>query len=135
MKKMDDFSHCLDILNGADFALADNDEIYRTGIIWQFIKTFNLAWKALQELLIMHGVTEAETGTPLEILKLGYRMGFISDYEVWHLILGKVNDSVHLCNKDESDELIRLIRERFIPVFTELEKMLNDKMSEVKGLK
>ena len=33
MKKLDNFSNCLTILRNADFKLADNNEIYRTGII------------------------------------------------------------------------------------------------------
>ena len=51
MKTLDNFSNCLAILKSADFKLADNNEIYRTGIIGQFNLTFELAWKALQETL------------------------------------------------------------------------------------
>ena len=48
-KKLDNFSNCLTILRNADFKLADNNDIYRTGVIGQFNLTFELAWKALQE--------------------------------------------------------------------------------------
>lgn len=48
MKKLDNFSNCLTILRNADFKLADNNDIYRTGVIGQFNLTFELAWKALQ---------------------------------------------------------------------------------------
>lgn len=51
MKKLDNFSNCLTILRNADFKLADNNDIYRTGVIGQFNLTFELAWKALQEIL------------------------------------------------------------------------------------
>ena len=34
----------------ADFDLADNNDIYRTGVIGQFNLTIELAWKALQEI-------------------------------------------------------------------------------------
>ena len=64
MKKLDNFLNCLTVLKNADFQLADNNEIYRTGVIGQFNLTFELAWKALQELLKMHGVKEADTGSP-----------------------------------------------------------------------
>ena len=46
MKKLDNFSNCLTILRNADFKLADNNDIYRTGVIGQFNLTFELAWKA-----------------------------------------------------------------------------------------
>ena len=51
MKKLDNFLNCLKVLEKADFSLAENDEIYRTGIIGQFNLTFELAWKALQQVL------------------------------------------------------------------------------------
>ena len=40
MKKLDNFSNCLDILKNADFEMANNDDIYRTGVIGQFNLTF-----------------------------------------------------------------------------------------------
>ena len=36
MKKLDNFSSCLDVLWHANFEFAKENEIYRTGIIWQF---------------------------------------------------------------------------------------------------
>ena len=53
MKKLDNFSNCLTILGDADFKLAETNDIYRTGIIGQFNLTFELAWKALQEIMIL----------------------------------------------------------------------------------
>ena len=71
MKKLDNFSNCLNILRGADFSLANENDIYRTGVIGQFNLTFELAWKALQAVLRLHGAEGAETGSPREILQLG----------------------------------------------------------------
>ena len=42
------------MLKNADFKLAENNEIYRTGVIGQFNLTFELAGKALQEVLKLH---------------------------------------------------------------------------------
>lgn len=134
MKKMDNFSNCLNVLQQADFALANENEIYRTGIVGQFNLTFKLAWKALQQVLRLHGVQEAETGSPREILQLGYKVGFIDDASVWLLMLKKRNLSVHLYNEEEIDELIALIRDSFIPAFVQLEKILQQKLAEVKEI-
>ena len=133
MKKLDNFSNCLAILKSADFKLADNNEIYRTGIIGQFNLTFELAWKALQETLKLHGVEEASTGSPREILQLGYKVGFVSDSSVWLLILKKRNTSVHIYNEDEIDEMILLIRDSFLPAFAILEETLKAKLKEVEN--
>ncbi len=133
MKKLDNFSNCLTVLKNADFKLADSNEIYRTGVIGQFNLTFELAWKALQEVLKLHGAAGAETGSPREILQLGYKLGFVSDASVWLLMLKKRNTSVHIYNEEEIDEMILLIRDSFIPAFGELEKTLQEKLQELRN--
>lgn len=51
----------------------------------------------------MHSVEGASTGSPREILQLGYKVGFINDAEVWLLMLKRRNTSVHIWNEDEVD--------------------------------
>ena len=133
MKKLDNFSNCLTILRNADFKLADNNDIYRTGVIGQFNLTFELTWKALQEILRLHGAEEADTGSPREILQLGYKLGFVNDSAVWLLMLKKRNTSVHIYNEQEVDEIILLIRDSFIPAFVALEKTLKEKLAEAES--
>lgn len=133
MKKLDNFSNCLTILRNADFKLADNNDIYRTGVIGQFNLTFELAWKALQEILRLHGAEGADTGSPREILQLGYKLGFVNDSAVWLLMLKKRNTSVHIYNEQEVDEMILLIRDSFIPAFVALEKTLKEKLAEAES--
>ena len=133
MKKLDNFSNCLTILRNADFKLAYNNDIYRTGVIGQFNLTFELAWKALQEILRLHGAEGADTGSPREILQLGYKLGFVNDSAVWLLMLKKRNTSVHIYNEQEVDEMILLIRDSFIPAFVALEKTLREKLAEAES--
>ena len=90
MKKLENFTNSLSILAEADFKLAEENDIYRTGIIGQFNLTFELAWKALQEIMRLHSVEGAATGSPREILQLGYKIGFINDSEVWLLMLKNI---------------------------------------------
>ena len=133
MKKLDNFSNCLSILKNADFKFAETNDIYRTGIIGQFNLTFELAWKALQEIMKIHGVEGAATGSPREILQLAYKIGFLNDSAVWILMLKKRNTSVHIYNAEEVDELILLIRDSFLPAFVNLEKLLNEKLNEAQN--
>lgn len=130
MKKLDNFSRCLDVLKHADFEHADIDEIYRTGVIGQFNLTFELAWKALQAVLRVHGAEGAETGSPREILQLGYKTGFIDDPAVWLAMLKKRNSLTHIYSEDEADELLLLIRDSFIPALLTLERTLKEKLDE-----
>ncbi len=133
MKKLDNFSNCLTILANADFKLAETNDIYRTGIIGQFNLTFELAWKALQEVMKIHGVEDASTGSPREILQLGYKIGFLKDSKVWLLMLKKRNTSVHIYNEDEIDEMIMLIRDSFLPAFSVLKETLINKLKEAES--
>ena len=130
MKKVDNFSNCLNVLKNADFELAYQNVIYRTGIIGQFNLTFELAWKALQAVLREHGVESSDTGSPREILQLGYKFGFINDAELWLVMLKKRNTSVHIYSEDEVDEMLLLIKNSFISAFISLENTLKSKLSE-----
>lgn len=130
MKKLDNFSNCLNVLKGADYKLANENNIYRTGVIGQFNLTFELAWKALQAVLRVHGAEGADTGSPREILQLGYRLGFVEDSAVWLTMLKKRNTSVHIYNEDEVDEMLLLIRDSFTAAFVALEKILREKLKE-----
>lgn len=131
MKKLENFTNCLNVLKSADFELANENDIYRTGVIGQFNLTFELAWKALQAVLRIHGADGAETGSPREILQLGYKFGFVDDSAAWLSMLKKRNTSTHIYNEDEADELLLLIRDSFIPAFMILESTLSDKIKEV----
>ena len=129
MKKADNYASSLDVLRTADFSEAQENEIYRMGVIGQFNLTFELAWKALQAVLRLHGI-QAETGTPREILKLGNQTGFLQDAAVWLTMLRKRNTSIHIYDEDEADELVLMIRDSFLPAFSELEATLQEKIRE-----
>lgn len=133
MKKMDNFAKCLHVLENADFNFAGENEIYRTGVIGQFNLTFELAWKALQAVLRVHGAEGAETGSPREIFQLGYKFGFVDDSSVWLMMLKKRNTAAHIYNDDEIDEMILLIRDSFIPAFSVLKHTLEKKLEEADG--
>ena len=97
MKKLDNFTKCLNKLQTADFT--KDDEFYKAGVITHFTLTFELAWKALQATLRFHGVVEAETGSPREILKLGYKFGYIDNDDVWLTMLRKRNAMSHIYHR------------------------------------
>lgn len=133
MKKLDNFTNCLNVLENADFEFANDNEIYRTGVIAQFNLTFELAWKALQAVLRAHGAQGAETGSPREILQLGYKLGFVDDSAVWLAMLKNRNSSAHIYDEDRIDELLLLIRDSFLPAFSALEGTLKDKLIEAEA--
>ena len=133
MRKIDNFCRCLKVLEKGDFQNAEDDEIYRMGMIGQFQLTFELAWKALKFVLEQDGVGEAETGSARDILKLAVRTGFLQDENIWLLMLKKRNKSTHIYNEEDADELLILIRDSFIPAFCDLERFLVKKQQEIEA--
>ena len=130
MKNLENFIASLNVLKSADFEFANDNDIYRTGIIGQFSLTFELAWKALQAVLKIYGAQEANTGSPREVLQLGYKMGFLNNSAVWLTMLKKRNMSVHIYNEEDIDEVLLLIKDSFIPEFVALEETLKKKLDK-----
>ena len=134
MRKYDNFSNSLNILKNVDFQQATENEVYRMGIIGQFNLTFELAWKSLQAVLQKHSVAGSEIGSPRDILKLAYKVGYLSNSDVWLLMMKKRNLSIHVYDSEEEiDELIVMIRDSFIPAFIVLENLLKKKIEEIKN--
>ena len=122
VKKFDAFDRSLKILLNANKNNAD--EIYRMGIIGQFHLTFELAWKSLREVLIIHGVQEAQSGSPREILKAGYEFHFIDDENIWLDMLRRRNESAHIYNENIAKELVTMIFDKYTAAFINLRDVL-----------
>ncbi|WP_300913991.1 hypothetical protein [Faecalibaculum rodentium] len=72
MREVDWFFSSLTVLQSADFEMAEDDDIYRMGVMAQFSVTFELAWKALRAVLQLYGV-DADTESCHKMLGLGSR--------------------------------------------------------------
>lgn len=123
VKKFDAFNKSLAVLLRANREI--NDEIYLMGIIGQFHLTFELSWKALREVLLIHGVSEAISGSPREIIKAGYKFNFISDENIWLDMLKRRNQTIHVYDEGIALELIDLIFDKYFAAFVNLREELN----------
>ena len=130
MKKYDNYVKCLTVLSNADRQKSLVDEIYRIGIIGQFNLTFELAWKALKETLEFHGVNLAIKGSPREILKSAFSIGFLSDEDIWLDMLKKRNISIHIYDENAAIELVNLIFDNYIAAFVNLKDLLHERNTE-----
>ena len=133
MKKIENYCSCLSVLEKGNFQQAQDDEIYRMGMIGQFQLTFELAWKALKAVLELDGVQSSDTGSPRDVLKTAASVGFLKDDEVWLLMLKKRNLSTHIYDEEEADELMILLRDSFIPAFRTLRDFLMQKQAEIEA--
>jgi nucleotidyltransferase substrate binding protein (TIGR01987 family) len=131
MKKYESFARGLAVLAQADRELAVQNEIYRMGIIWQFNLTFELAWKALKEILELHGVAEAVTGSPREIFKSAYKLGWLSDDKICLDMLKKRNIAIHVYDEEKALTVMKVIFADYIIALQDLDKELSKRLAEV----
>lgn len=126
MKKLSSFDKSLTVLLSSkrDF----DDEIYRMGIIGQFNLTFELAWKALREVLLIHGISKAATGSPREILKAGYEFNFFDDEATWLDMLKRRNQTIHLYDEGLALELVNRIFDKYMLAFSNLREELTRRL-------
>lgn len=125
MREADWFFSSLTVLQSADFEMAEDDDIYRMGVMAQFSVTFELAWKALRAVLQLYGV-DADTESCRKILGLDSRLGFLQNPERWFRMMEERNTCLHVYDENEANELVVLIRNRFLPAFTQLETTLQE---------
>ncbi|MCQ2099718.1 MAG: nucleotidyltransferase substrate binding protein [Fibrobacter sp.] len=129
MQKFDNFKNCFDVLKKSEKAKALADEIYRTGVIGQFGLAFELAWKTLQELMRAHGIEEAENGSPREILRAGFKYGFLNDESVWLQMLKDRNSATHIYDEEAFNAVLDRVYSSYINLFDDFKTTLESKIS------
>ena len=122
------FRNRLARLRVADFEMAFSNDIYRAGVIFTFGSAFALACGALREIMMLHGAEVTEGSSPRALLKLGYRLGFVDDPEVWLEMLKYPNCLDILLDDGRADTLLLLIRDSFIRALSARERTLEEKL-------
>ncbi|MCQ2103324.1 MAG: nucleotidyltransferase substrate binding protein [Fibrobacter sp.] len=128
MQKFENFKNCFEVLKKSEKAKALADEIYRTGVIGQFGLAFELAWKTLQELMRAHGIEEAENGSPREILRAGFKYGFLNDESVWLQMLKDRNSATHIYDEEAFNAVLDRVYSSYINLFDNFKTTLESKI-------
>lgn len=121
MKKFDNYVSNLQVLSRACDENLENEFII-SGIIDKFFIQFELGWKVLKVLLNYEGRSEANTGSPREIIKAAYTIYEFVDEAAWVSMLRDRNDMTHIYDGTAAKELVRRILDHYIPEFINLEK-------------
>lgn len=129
MKKIDNFSNALSTLDR--YCKYDIDmDVVLTGIVKQFEMVFELAWKSMKEVMCYQGIIEAETGSPAEIIKLGYQYAYIDNQDLWIRMRRDRNISTHLYDENEAEQLVQRIF-NYVDEFYRLKSTLNIKINNL----
>jgi nucleotidyltransferase substrate binding protein (TIGR01987 family) len=133
MQKFENFVNCLQVLKNSNREMAKSDEIYRTGVIGQFSLTFELSWKVLQEVMRAHAVSEAENGSPREILKAGFRFSFLDDESTWLQMLKDRNSAMHIYDEQAFISVLDRVYDSYIKTFDTFAEKMRAKVLELEG--
>lgn len=124
MKKYENFCRALRNLKEIEKEVPPYSTVTQTGMVSLFEICFEQSWKAMKELLEYSGYSEHKIGSPRSIIKLAYQAGMIQDEALWIDALHDRNNVAHSYNEVIALGIIRDSKERYIGMFEELQKEL-----------
>ena len=130
MKKFENYCSNLRVLSRAGEEDLDNEFII-SGVIDKFVLQFELGWKVMKELLRYEGRSEANTGSPREIIKAAYTIYSFMDETTWIAMLRDRNDMTHIYNGEAAKALVKKILEQYIPEFEKLQSEIEHRYGEI----
>ena len=90
-------------------------DLEKDGIIQRYEFTHELAWKVRKDYAEYQGYTEV--GGSRDASRLAFQMSLITDIDGWLEMIRYRNLTSHTYSEETADEAIRLITERFYPLF------------------
>ena len=118
-ERKEEYSKAVDRLEEA--LKHETDDVVIDGVLHRFEFTFELAWKTIKDYVEYQGISE-KTGSPREVIQVGFKQGIISDGEAWINMMLSRNILSHLYDEKTSREIYEKIREEYIKLFKELKE-------------
>ena len=122
MKKFDNFCSALNNLKDIYNYEEPYENVVLTGLVALYEICFEQSWKAMKEILEHDGVSESQTGSPRQILKLAYQMGLIKDEELWLAALKTRNNVAHSYNRAIALDIVGETKNKYYEMFCELKR-------------
>jgi nucleotidyltransferase substrate binding protein (TIGR01987 family) len=95
-------------------------EMIREGLIQRFEYTHQLAWNVMKDYAEYQGAIEL--GGSRDATREAFKMGLITNAEVWMDMIKSRNESSHTYNEATAEEIYRKVVNAYHPLFTEFEK-------------
>ena len=114
------FKNALDRLSEV-MAIKDSS-IAVDAAIQRFEFTFELAWKTLKRVLYQEGIVAQ---TPREVLKEGFKLGYIRDEQLWLKMLSDRNNMSHTYNEEQAKDVYNTIPDYIIVLQSLYKKIEN----------
>lgn len=120
LKKYENFCTALENLQDIYSYHEPYDNVVITGLVRLYEICFEQSWKAMKEILTIHGVAESQTGSPRHILKFAYQAGMITDEELWLDALVSRNNVAHAYNRDIAKDIVEKTKKQYYQMFVDL---------------
>jgi nucleotidyltransferase substrate binding protein (TIGR01987 family) len=101
--------------------------IEQAAFIQYFEMTIELGWKVLKDWLEFNKLSF--TPTPREVVKLAFQIQIIKDGGLWLEALDERNRTVHTYDVEKANAVEFKIREKFLPLFLDLQHELSTRLS------
>ena len=120
MKKFDNFCSALANLKDIFEYEEPYNNVVLTGLVALYEICFQQSWKAMKEILEQNGVSEAQTGSPRQILKTAYQTGLVKDEQLWLNALVTRNNVAHAYNQAIALDIVRKTKATYYQMFCDL---------------
>ena len=120
MKKFDNFCSALANLKDIFEYEEPYNNVVLTGLVALYEICFEQSWKAMKEILEQNGVSEAQTGSPRQILKTAYQTGLVKDEQLWLNALVTRNNVAHAYNQAIALDIVRKTKATYYQMFCDL---------------
>ena len=111
-----DLERALERFKQATQVSLEENEFAVEATIQCFEFSFELYWKTLRVLLLDQGV---DAGSPKQVLKEAYTLGWINNEQTWIDLLDARNITSHVYNEQRAQAIYELIREKAPMMHTE----------------
>lgn len=126
MKKIENFRKSLRNLEDIYNYKEPYSNVIMTGLVGLYEICFEQCWKAMKEILEIHGFDESKAGSPRKIIKTAYKTGMIDDEERWLDALISRNNVAHAYNEAIAIDIINKTKKTYVPMFKKLEKTIQE---------
>lgn len=124
MKKFENFCNALEKLKEVYDYQEPYSNVIMTGLVSLYSICFEQSWKAMKEILEIHGYEESATGSPKFIIRTAYKAGLIDDEETWLSALQSRNNVSHSYNKEMANDITKKTKQKYVTMFSDLKEKM-----------
>lgn len=117
-RKLDVFIKSFDFVSTVGFSEASIDSMYRSAVVTEFNRTFEMGWKALQAAFDTQP-GETVSGSPRSVILVAAHLKWITDERTWLDMLRTRNESIHRYDADSAASISE-IETRYLPALHDL---------------